>query len=149
GSRRECCATAITELAPRLDLRTTAPANRSECGAALSTEAGTVAVICLAPGTLHARASERSGWRRWEQWAESKRLGLTRSRTGQSGASLVPNFPARPELGELPYRLAETRHYRDSGVSIAAGNALRTRARIRSRRVGRKLSTDSGREDYP
>jgi hypothetical protein len=67
GSRRQCCATAIAELAPGLDLRTAARATRRKCPAALATETGTVAVICLAAEILHARASEYSGWRKSER----------------------------------------------------------------------------------
>src|SRR5262249_38731332 len=67
GSCGQCCAAAIAELAPSLDLRTTAWASRRECRAALPAETGTVAVLCLAPGTLHAVASEHSGWRRSER----------------------------------------------------------------------------------
>src|SRR5262244_3753152 len=59
GSRNECKAAAIAELAPGLDLRAAAPANCRECCAALATEAGPVAVIGLAPGTLHAEASRQ------------------------------------------------------------------------------------------
>src|SRR5215472_2958287 len=61
-SRRQCHAAAIAELAPGLYLRTAARANRRECRAALATETGTVPVVCLVPGTLHAGASEHSGW---------------------------------------------------------------------------------------
>src|SRR5262249_45533096 len=65
-SRRQRCAATIAELAACLYLGATARANRRECCAALPTETGTVTVLCLAPGALHAGASEHSGWRRSE-----------------------------------------------------------------------------------
>src|SRR5215831_8779031 len=64
--RRHRCAAVIAELAPGLDLDTAARTNRCECRTALATEAGNFAVICLAPGTLHAGDSD-SGWRRSER----------------------------------------------------------------------------------
>src|SRR5215813_6166448 len=67
GSTCQRCAATIAELGACLYLYTTARANRRECRTALPTETGTVAVICLAPGTLHAEASEHSGWRRSER----------------------------------------------------------------------------------
>src|SRR5262249_29592560 len=54
GSTCQHCSATIAELAACLDLSTTARANCRECRTALPTETGTVAVICLAPGTLHA-----------------------------------------------------------------------------------------------
>src|SRR5215468_3610727 len=67
GSTGQRGAATIAELAASLYLCPTARANRCECRAAFPTETGTVVVICLAPGALHAGASEHSGWRRSER----------------------------------------------------------------------------------
>src|SRR5262252_9306664 len=67
GSTGQRRAATIAELAASLYLCPTARANRCECRAAFPTETGTVAVICLAPGALHAGASEHSDWRRSER----------------------------------------------------------------------------------
>src|SRR5262249_38802488 len=74
GYRCECCAAAIAELAPGVSLRPPAWVRRRECPAALPTETGLVAVICLAPWALHAGASEHSGSE--DRNGESEIMGL-------------------------------------------------------------------------
>src|SRR5262245_29619161 len=56
----QCSAAAIAEPASGLDLRTAARADRRECPTAFATETGTLAIICLAPGTLHGGANALS-----------------------------------------------------------------------------------------
>src|SRR5262249_46701823 len=53
GPLLKCSAAAIAELASGLVFRTAARADRRECPTAFATETDTVAIICLAPGTLH------------------------------------------------------------------------------------------------
>ena len=84
GGRRERCATTITELAPGLHLDAAARTDVAKRRAALAAESRSVAVCCLAPGTLHSggrlQFGELGRERGADNWRELSRVAWEGSR---------------------------------------------------------------------